>query len=347
MRWFVRYTILVAVLAVLVPAGVWLYVDTALSPESGPASVRIDPVPTGDPASKPVARTKRQTDSAADASPRGQRSDPRSAAGPLPGRPVVWGTVRTASGDIVSGELIKLASKSAVASYEVVSDDQGEFLIQGVEPARDYALTVTPHGMYRQYRRHDLQIAGGETFLDIVLEALRTGLLRGQVLNIGGRPVTDYPLVIHSLSKDLGRIATTTDSVGRFEVEAFPAGPFKVASQQNALRVEGLTFDPERKEPLTIVVDAGPHTLSGRVLDPDGQAASGATVLLSWSRRHSEAQSIAKRFALTGPGGTFAISGLGPGVHKLKISHGFRHRLQRGVMVGPGQTELTLYLETR
>lgn len=259
----------------------------------------------------------------------------------------VWGTVRTRNGEVVAGKPIKLYSDTLQKTYTGFSSRQGEFVINNVMPAIDYIVTVSPKGMYQQYLRRDLTLDAGNAYLNIVLEPLQVGVLNGRIINPQGLSVPDFVIKVRSASPSRGTLRTRSDSVGLFQIDDFPKGPFEAFSRSMLLRIDGLMFDPDANEVITLVVDHGPHQLSGRVFNQHGQHVSGASVLLSWEHVDGDVRSTVLRRTLTDAEGGFAMDGLAFGRHELVVSSTDGAVLERSVMIGEVAADLVLYLDRR
>lgn len=349
MGWFIRYIVVLGIALVLVPTFLRFY--TSREPLPVPEESIRAPQPEQSTPADTVTESRDGLDMAANIDDSGGSSVPEDAVAQnetgsrVSGSNfIVWGHVETTLGRIVPGEEVRLVSRSRGKRYEFISNDQGEFVVNGVLPADDYELTVEPKGMYKKYRRFDLALNEDETTIEVVLEPLRTALLQVRVVNTQNQPVSGLFLSVRSLSKKLGVMNAQSDSVGVITIDNFPEGPFEVVSHEISLLAKGLVFNPEDSQVMTLLVDKGPHTLKGRVLDPDGQEAAGATVLLSWSQSRNGVQSTVKRLVLSGPSGAFEISGLGEGEHQLEVSYNYQFDAQRNVFIGTDTPELVVYL---
>lgn len=258
---------------------------------------------------------------------------------------LIWGSIQTKLGHVVPGEEIKLVSRSTGKRYKAVSNDQGEFVVENVQPAVDYSVSVTPQGMFKKYLQSDVELGGDENILNIVLDPLRTGLLQGRLLNTEERPVSDFEISVRSLSKNLGVFVTKSNSVGLFHVDDFPEGPFEVISQDIFLLIKGLEFDAGSNEVIELLVDKGPYTLTGRVFDPNGQAVEGATVMLSRTQIRNGVKSSIQRLTLTASGGVFEYKSVGSGEHQLNVENTSLFRAHRSVFIDQAPADVILYLE--
>lgn len=96
-----------------------------------------------------------------------------------------------------------------------------------------------------------------------------------------------------------------------------------------------------------MVVDHGPHQLSGRVFNQHGQYAAGAVVVLSWEYGDGDVRSTVHRRRLTDAEGGFTMDELAFGKHELVVSSTDGAVLEASVMIGEVAADLVLYLDRR
>ncbi len=263
---------------------------------------------------------------------------------PVPDRAILWGTIQTETGKTVTGQRLKLYSASLNRQHVTVSNEHGEFVIDNITPANDYNISVSPRGMYRRYEA-EIAIGADLTNVKIVLRNLRVGLLTGRIVDVKGNPVPGFRLSIRSLSKSRWSHTATSDKNGRFEVDQVPQGVLEMSSMlTQLLKITGLRFPAGSSSLLNLVVDVGPHTITGRVYDELGEPMAGASVLLNWVHTLDGVRSVTNRRTMTDPGGKFAIDGLGEGPHDLIISLSDAGIYRRNIDVGneTGQIEAVL-----
>lgn len=343
----IRDGVLIVLVAIFIAAGLlWTLSAQDPSPIPSPSSEAVpsqngrqvvlqDPIGTSDP--QPSGGKSDETQDTAE-------SEVASATSSL-SIPLVWGAIKTEYDEVVPAQSVELYSLSLGQQHTAISNKHGEFVFHDVEPAADYQVSVSPKGDYKDYRNSGLKIDANNTSFEIVLEVLQTGQLRGRVVNLRGEPVPGFRLWIRSWAKDRGIRNTRSDSVGLFQIEDFPQGPFEVTSRLVPLRISGLLFEPGTDELVTLVVDHGPHRLNGRVFDRHSQPVEGATVVLSWAYTQGDVRSTVDRRTLTGANGGFVIGGLAYGEHELVISASNGTALKRTVVVGEVPAGMVLYLD--
>lgn len=258
---------------------------------------------------------------------------------------LIEGGIETEYGGAVPGENIELYSESLQRRYTAVSDSRGEFVFEGVLPASDYQVSVSPERQYRYYHREGINIDADGAALTIVLDALRAGTLKGEILTPRGQPVPGLRIAVHSRHGGRGRLYVRSDEAGLFEVENFPEGPFEVQTRDQSVRITGLLFEPDANEVIPLVVDYGSYEISGRVFDYHGRPVDSAAAVLTWVHDHDGVRSTSQRLMRTDDNGGFSMSGLAYGVHELVIAPIDGPALKQNVVVGEAPAEMVVYLE--
>lgn len=342
----IRQSLLFALPALAVAVGVfWMLPVQTPTPDTGRLPSSETSRPSGEQAARRQspgpdrpAREARPGDTA-------RRTDDAAGSAAARSNLVVWGTIETEYGGVAPGETVELYSASLQRRSEAVSNAQGEVVFDNMPAASDYQVTVTPEGAYENYRRRGLRIDADHPSFTVVLQALRTGVLRGDIVNPEGQPVPNFVIWVRSRAKDRGILRTRSDSVGLFRIEDFPEGPFEVFSREVLLRITGLYFEADANDMVTLVVDHGPHQLSGRVFDRHGQPVFGAVVVLTWRRNSGDVQSTVENRTLTDTNGAFTFDGLAYGEHELMVSLTGAAAIERKVVVGETPADMVLYLE--
>ena len=244
---------------------------------------------------------------------------------PLKGLTTVTGRLEDSDGQPVAGEKITIRSQALRTNYRAQSDVKGYFSMEGVEPGRDYRLAVRPKADYRDYQIRQLQIPAEGLQHDIVLEPLNQGEISGFMTDVGGRPIPGVALTLKS-KVAIGRsVQVVGDSVGFFTVERFPEGSAVLKSRSYPIfTIQGIRASAEAEEPFAVVLDMGSHALFGRVTTVFGDKVAGAEVSLNWKHVESGVQHYSDRKTTADQNGHFMFTGLGSGVHTLRVkSPGF------------------------
>ena len=262
------------------------------------------------------------------------------------------GWVGTEFGDYVAGELVKLYSPGLKLHYSTFTDDKGRYRFTEIKPGRDYLLKLTPTGPFKLYKRSPIDLSVNEEIHNIVLKAIPHGLLSGTITDPYGRPVAGVELLIYTNDTGNWTGRVVSDAAGTFNLHDFPQGEFhiKTRHQQN-LRISGLQFDPGGSQPLWLVIDLGPYSVSGRVHDESGRAFDGAELSLYWELHNNDIRYNSTRSKSADADGVFKFTGIGPGPHEITISvrrgELYKRTITRQVNVGIDSGDLTIVLDTR
>ncbi len=231
------------------------------------------------------------------------------------------GWVGTEFGEIIAGETVVLYSPALRERYSKITSSYGEFKFTDLKPSYDYALKVSPKGMFKRYTDFPIKLRSDQEVHNIVLEPIPAGILTGRIVDVYGRPVTGIELFIQTVEIDFWSTNIKTDSNGTFSVAEFPKGKFQLAIKgQQSLKATGLKFEPDAGEPVNLTIDLGPYNLRGRIYDKSGRIFNGARVFLNWALQENGVRMRATRQVSADANGVFLFTGLGPGDHELVVS---------------------------
>ena len=240
---------------------------------------------------------------------------------PLKGLTTVTGRLEDPDGHPVAGKIINMRSSKLRTNYRAQSDVKGYFSMEGVEPGKDYRLTVRPGADYRDYERTQLEIPAGGLKLDIVLEPLNQGELSGWMTDVDGNPIPGFALTLQSKVATGQSVQVVGDHQGFFTVEEFPEGSAVLKTNSYPIfEIQGIRVSSEAEEPVVVVLDMGPHALFGRVTTVFGDTVAAAEVSLGWEHSENGVQNYSARKTTADQNGNFAFTGLGSGVHTLRVN---------------------------
>ena len=239
----------------------------------------------------------------------------------LGARALVKGIVQDAAGVAVPNESVFLHATSMGARYQALTGEDGRFSLGEVEVGGDYRLWIYPRSTYRDHSAENLSVPEEGLDLAITLEPYEAAALRGVMVDPGGRPVPRFTLWLRSL-KALGNSAAVTgDAKGAFEVAGVAEGEvlFETRSLPR-ITIRGFELSRGVDAAVTLVIDHGPHTLSGAIASDGGAPVAGAAVSLHWSHAAEGVQSSSFRSTVSDASGRFSFGDLAAGEHKLSVN---------------------------
>ncbi|HUV23270.1 MAG TPA: carboxypeptidase-like regulatory domain-containing protein [Gammaproteobacteria bacterium] len=233
----------------------------------------------------------------------------------------VNGRVSNASGAALAGLEIEIESKGFdgedISGARVVSDRLGAFSLQ-VVPQRQYSLHIPAAGDYAGYSLDSFTHEDSERLRDIVLERVELVDVDGLIVDVDLSPVADFELSLRHLTLDYPERIIRSDSTGFFSVKGFPAGEWRIATNQSDyFRIKGLELKPGEYRNLTLKIDRGSYHLSGWVRDSYGTPLAEVTVTLKSAFAADGYHSFSYRSLATDANGAFEFAGLGG--HRLTI----------------------------
>ncbi|MBI4603540.1 MAG: carboxypeptidase regulatory-like domain-containing protein [Planctomycetes bacterium] len=267
---------------------------------------------------------------------------------PLGPRGSVSGLIVDTDGDPVPGETAYFHSAALSARYQATSDADGRFALEDIQAGDDYRVWVYPRGGYKDYARSPVEVLEEGTELEIVLEPLGAGSLRGRMVDASGAPVPRFSLWVRSMKALGNAVPVTSDEAGGFEVEDVPEGELLFETRSlPRITVRGVRLEAGASAEAELVIDWGPHSLAGTVVDEGGRPVAGAAVSLHWARSTERSQSSSFRNAVTDASGRFVFSELGPGEHKVQVTTVPHAPGQETYDVGSGAPEPVIRLRKK
>jgi hypothetical protein len=259
----------------------------------------------------------------------------------------VTGTVMGSDGSPVAWASIQLLSAGLKRRYQAGSNLAGDFLIPEVEVASDYRLWVRPKDRYRDYIESGLNVTADGLNLAIVLEPQGLSSLKGQMVDINGKPVPRFSLWLRSaLATMPPTLLVTGDELGYFFVDKLPAG--KLSLQTNSIpyiNISGIELAPGVEEYVQLALDWGNYMMAGFVLNREGDPVPEAQVSLSWLHNANGVSSQARRITVVDAAGYFLFNQLGPGPHTLNINAPGFYSARLYHDVGAPEAEIMVQLE--
>lgn len=108
-----------------------------------------------------------------------------------------------------------------------------------------------------------------------------------------------------------------------------------------------MRVSPEPEEPVTVVLDTGLNVLQGQVINMFSEPVAASSITLMWDFRLNGLLSSSIRKATTDQNGNFVFTGLGPGLHTMRVSTaGFNDAVLK-IETGIDSGEIIVELEER
>ena len=258
----------------------------------------------------------------------------------------VSGTVTGPNGEPVVSASVQLLSTSLERSYRVGTNLDGDFLVPKVEIAADYRLWVRPQDRYQDYIEYGLEVPAAGLDLPIVLEPQGLSSLRGQMVDLSGKPVPRFSMWLRSASATVPpALQVTGDGLGYFFVDELPAGKLSLQTKSIPhISVSGIVLAPGAEEYVQLTLDWGNYMLAGYVLNSKDEPVPGAQVSFLWLHDNKGMRSRSRRKTVADTGGYFLFNQLGPGLHTLNITAPGFHGARRYHEVGDSGAEILVRL---
>ena len=207
----------------------------------------------------------------------------------------------------------------------VYSDQQGNFVLEGVRSETRYKLSVNLAPDYPVYHDPDFQVGADPEHLDIRLKSLSFVDLSGMILNPESAPVANFEIYIKNVTSGLHTRKIVSDSSGFFSLQGFPLGEVSLVTRGSEFfKISGLELSENDYSNLVLIVDKGDRYLTGWVHDEDGIAIVKAMVTLDAIQTRDGVESFSYRSTSTDSNGRFSFDGIAGGDHRISVyANGF------------------------
>jgi len=251
----------------------------------------------------------------------------------------VSGRLLDDTGAAVSGENLYLQGQRN--SFQARADAAGNFIFNKVVPGPGYQLSVSPQRDYGNFKQSGIEVpADGLAGLEVVLQALQEGTVRGQFVDPFGAPLPGFSA---ELLVQRFRSPLTADAQGKFMLEQVPAGAVQVRHDGHGrLLTRGAQLAPEGELRMQVVMDVGAGQYIGTLLNEAGMPVAGATVNLLWRRQQQGLLHESAREAISDANGRFAFTGHAAIEHELLVQAAGYRQLRTSLAAQTTASELRL-----
>lgn len=260
------------------------------------------------------------------------------------------GRILNSHGRPVPDESVFLRSPELKLRYYGRSDETGHFEIENIPAGEDYRLWIYPTSDYLDKIIHPVKIEVGDNDLEVILESLDLGEVRGTLVDVNGAPVPSFTFRVKSMQARGQFVDVTSDANGEFLVEDVPSGNlmFDTLSAPR-LTVRGARLNPDDALDIRIPIGFGTGALEGLVLSADRRPVRGAKVAVEWSHREAPLTCRLTFEATTDARGQFDVEDVGHGSYRVLISapgfQQFKETLE--IEEGESKKDMTFMLSTR
>lgn len=244
------------------------------------------------------------------------------------------GVILSNTGQPVSGATVWLTSPGLNIRGQAMSDDQGQFLVPGLKPAKDYRIIVNRAGFTR-YQKNNLELDTQSLPLAIELNVLPVGNITGLITDVDRTPVPDFTINVVSVDSNGQSLTVSSDANGYFQADGIPSGEIRFQTRSEpSMSLTGLDLPEGERVEANLIVDWGTHSISGIVQTKKGEPYANARLIARWNTTSDGLISDSTRIAKTDLEGNFNFSELGPGVHEIIVESDGTY-LQKSVPVDP------------
>jgi len=217
----------------------------------------------------------------------------------------------------------------------VFTDEQGNFVLEGVRASTHYKLTVNLAPEYPVYHDPDFYVGADPRHLGILLKSLKFVNVNGMILNPESAPVADFEIYIKNVTTGVHTRKIVSDSSGFFSLERFPLGEVSLTTRGTEFyKISGLELSENDYANLELIVDKGDHYLTGWINDVNGIAIVKAMVTLDATITDGAIEYFSYRSRSTDSTGKFSFDNVASGEHRISVyANGFnkldiQHRFQ-------------------
>jgi protocatechuate 3,4-dioxygenase beta subunit len=211
----------------------------------------------------------------------------------------VEGTVRTSAGEPVARATIQLVNSTAtltispngdrgLAGFTTTTDDSGKFVLENVQPGRNYRLIAMKAGFLDSSLPNQLTLNSGETIRDLVIQMAEQGVITGRVMDVNGNP-----LVGASVSLQQSRYANgmrllvssagqATDDRGMYRFANVSPGRYYIAvsDQTNRRQETNPDFKSGQQANVLTYYPSADNADAARPIDVTGNGAQGIDIVM-------------------------------------------------------------------
>ena len=202
----------------------------------------------------------------------------------------------------------------------VLSDANGNFILEGVPARARYRLSVNLTPEYPVYRDPDFFVGPNPERINIELKSLQFVDVDGMMLNRESAPVANFKIIITNVTTGTHTRTIVSDSSGFFSLKDFPLGEISLSTRgSDFYNITGLVLTDAEYRNLILRIDKGNHYLTGWIADENGIVPEKAMVTLDRTFQEGPVEYHQYSSQATDNDGKFSFKNLGNGEYRVSV----------------------------
>jgi protocatechuate 3,4-dioxygenase beta subunit len=219
------------------------------------------------------------------------------------------GTVYGGSSPLANALVEALQDGTTSVAASSTTNTSGQYSMALASGTYDLRVTPPSGSGFGQETVQDIAISGADRTYDVVLLSSRVGSISGVIRGRNGQPV---PNAYVRVSGGSSSASTYTDSQGQYTLQAASGTAHLQVYGSGPAGVAPSNFSAERYNiavngPTTVDLDLPVVTLTGRVLDPNGNGVAGASLSLSSYQSVTGGSNNSSASVTTDPQGAYTV----------------------------------------
>jgi len=231
------------------------------------------------------------------------------------------GSVTDDLGEPVPRAYVSLHSRNPAFEHGVHADSAGYFALPGIEPTSLASVKVNAGNQYQPFVLGNLSLQEDYN-LDVTLQRTALSSLVATVTDSEGNGISSLNFLSLSSAPEATSQIATSDNQGMLVVDNIKPGKLILRStaKSPSIVVKGIEVVAGGENQHNIVVDVGPYTLQGRLLDENGNPVADADLNMVHVINENGIESVTTRSIKSKDDGSFIFSGLGTGERHLTVA---------------------------
>jgi len=231
------------------------------------------------------------------------------------------GSVTDDLGEPVPKAYVNLQSRNPAFELGVHTDNAGFFALPGIAPTNSASVKVNAGNQYQPFVMGNLSLQEDYN-LNVTLQKTALSSLVATVTDSEGNGVSSLNFLSLSSAPAATSQIATSDSEGMLVVDNIKPGKLILRStaKSPSIVIKGIEVIAGAENQHDIVVDVGPYTLQGRLLDENGNPVADADLNMVHVISENGIESVTTRNVKSKDDGSFVFSGLGTGERYLTVA---------------------------